>query len=163
MNELRMSRPVVSVVLLAVAIVFFIIGRYSGLRHSPLVVSGPAVEGASIDLVCGSTKYTVSTGTGGGTCTKVQASASCSDDGGGRSQTAKRAAYQAAGRAAVPLTSYKNRLLSCVALIRCSTPLFVWHQLRLGFVDRIRSAIPQPTESQHIGKSDQRRDDLCAG
>ena len=63
------SRPAVSIVLDAVAIVFFAIGRYSGGRP-PVVVwpRGPIAIGASLDLKCGGTTYTVSTGDNKGQC-----------------------------------------------------------------------------------------------
>jgi hypothetical protein len=77
-----MSRPVVSIVLIAVAIAFFAIGRYSGGHRPPVWPRGPTVIGASIDLKCGDTKYTVSTGTDHGNCSTQGQTATCDDKGG---------------------------------------------------------------------------------
>jgi hypothetical protein len=77
-----MSRTVVSVVLVAVAIVFFAIGRYSGVHRPPFMwPRGPTVIGASIDLKCGDTTYTVSTGNDQGDCKTGEppTTAGCSD------------------------------------------------------------------------------------
>jgi hypothetical protein len=63
-----MSRPIVSVVLIAVAIVFFVFGRYSGVHQPPVGPRDPIAVGASLDLKCGDTNYTVSTGNKGGEC-----------------------------------------------------------------------------------------------
>jgi hypothetical protein len=63
-----MNRLVVSVVLIAVAIVFFAMGRYSGVHQPPVGPRGPIAVGASIDIKCGDTKITVSTGNNKGEC-----------------------------------------------------------------------------------------------
>lgn len=82
MSEGQMTRPVVSVVLIAVAIVFFAIGHFSGVHRPPVWPRVPTVIGASIDLKCGDTTYTVSTGNSQGNCstgsTPAQ-NATCSD------------------------------------------------------------------------------------
>jgi hypothetical protein len=86
MSEAKISSPVVSVVLIAVAIVFFAIGRYSGGRP-PVHVwpRGPIAIGASIDLKCGDTTYTVSTGDNQGECKTGPGAqnATCGSKGGG--------------------------------------------------------------------------------
>lgn len=82
MSEEKISRPVVSALLIAVAIVFFAIGHYSGVHRPHVFPRGPTVIGASIDLKCGDTKYTVSTGTDHGNCSTQGQTATCDDKGG---------------------------------------------------------------------------------
>jgi hypothetical protein len=63
-----MTRPVMSAIVVAVAILFFILGLYTG---QPPVVGprGPTVIAASIDVKCADgTKYSLSTGNKRGKC-----------------------------------------------------------------------------------------------
>ena len=82
-----MSRPIVSVVLIAVAIVFFVLGRNSGVHQPPPVgPRDPIAVGASIDVKCGDTKYTVSTGNNRGDCaSNGNGNSAVCDDGKGNS------------------------------------------------------------------------------
>jgi hypothetical protein len=64
-----MNTPQVLVVAGAVVISALFIGRYTGgNRHVVVGPVGPSIIGASIDLQCGNTKYTVSTGNNQGEC-----------------------------------------------------------------------------------------------
>jgi hypothetical protein len=86
-----MDRPIVFTLVLVAALSAFAIGRFSGSGNRPPVVvqTGFPVPAASIDLKCGDTKYTVSTGNTQGECqtgsTPAQ-NAVCSDGKGNSSE-----------------------------------------------------------------------------